>query len=250
MLRKSPKNGPGIAADARISEVSHTVAVMPGRRVQKRDRSPRRAVPQARPGVAQLDHQSTQGRQGEPDDRGRVAGDVGDERCSETVNRERAGHEKRFIGSNVRVELSVANVVGEGNLGDGDCAERAACYTIHMLDQPVAGIQLAGATALEVPTLPGFLCRVRFAINNTVDHEDGISTQNEISVALEPARCRSDGLRRRFGLGAGEQLHNLGRRERPALLPGCSSRYGILIDVRGNSHGFDPRRAQQCEPCG
>jgi len=108
-----------------------------------------------------------------------------------------------------------------------------------VIDQPVSGIQDARSAALTQPALAGDLGEVGLSVNDSVDDERRIATEDE------SVNCRSVGFGNGLGLGARQQLDHFGWFEVPRRRDD-----GILVDTGGNGQRFDTGRAKRRKASG
>ncbi len=137
------------------------------------------AVPQIRPENTELAGEASNGGNGDADNGGWVARDVVDERRAEAVDGECTRHLKWLCARYVRRDFVVREVGREGHFGASDGAGCGNRNAICDLNQPMAGVQGAGAAPLSVPSRRCSLGRVGLAKNLLVKHEGGIPAENE-----------------------------------------------------------------------
>jgi hypothetical protein len=139
---------------------------------------------------------------------------------------------ERLTRRDVRIDFGVRDV-SEGDFGMRHYSNTTVVLAASMIDEPVAGIQDTRSSALTQPALAGDLGEVGLSVNDSVDDERRIATENE------SVNCRSvrfgDGLR----LRARQQFDHFGGFE--VTRRGDDS---VLIDTGGNGQWFDTGRAK------
>ncbi len=199
------------------------------------------AVPEGGPVESQFPRELANERHRQAHDGMRITLDRGDERRPETVDGECSGNLQGFAGRDVGVDLVVAQIVSEGNARrrgrTGGCPTNAT----PVVDHPVSRMQVARASAHEVPAFPRYLRPVGLAVDDSVELEQRIAAHDHPVDGFAVHLGASDSL----GLGASEHEHGLIDRQRP-----CGRRDGILIDPRRQQHRLNSGRAQGREPSG
>src|SRR5665647_1308419 len=136
---------------------------------------------QLEPADVDLCEHLAQQRQTDADDVVVIALDAGDKGTSKTVDREASCNIQRFAGRDVRRDLLVGDV-GEVDGGRRDGAHRGAgapVAVVPVVDQPVAGVQHAGAATHPLPP-SGCLCLVGWlAVQLTVELEHGVAAEDQ-----------------------------------------------------------------------
>ncbi|MCU1413831.1 MAG: hypothetical protein JWN80_1171 [Microbacteriaceae bacterium] len=109
----------------------------------------------------------------------RVTIDARDEGRTEAVDGERPGDLERLAGGDVRVDFGVRDVGSEGDGRRRDGAFRTADGAATVVDQPVAGMEVSGSSALQHPSFPRHRGQVRLAVDDAVELEGGVPTEHE-----------------------------------------------------------------------
>ena len=173
------------------------------------------------PGDAELAHQLAQQGERDADDVARVALDARDVRPAQAVEGEGPGHPQRLAGGDVGVDLGVVEV---GEVHRRGCraahhAAGAAGVGVAQVDQPVAGVQHAGAAphpspARRPPRRRRPACRAprRRARAPSRTRARGCRRHVGVHVTVGVVDLeRGDDV---LGLGPGEQQGDVGRLER------------------------------------
>ena len=102
--------------------------------------------------------------------------------------------------------------------------------TTTVVDEPVARVEMSGATTLQKPALTSHLGAVRLTVNDAVELESGVTAEHEsVNIRTEHRGC----------LEPGKQKHHLDRGEWA-----CGLDRSILVDKRREHDGLDPRSPQ------
>ena len=186
-----------------------------------------------RPVDAELPDEVAQRREREPDDRRRIALDPADERAAEAVDRERAGDLERLAGGDVGVDLGVGRASAKRHGRDMPRAPTAPCTAAAaVVDQPVPGVQVAGAAALGEPALARDLGLVRLAVDRSPSNSNAESPPRMRPSIGSPSTCAPDD---RLGLGLASSCTMSDAAERavlglPAATTASSSTCGEIGD--------------------
>src|SRR5690606_37866370 len=166
--------------------------------------APSYARPQGVPGDLELTEQVAQHGQAHPDDCVVVALDGADVGPTEPVDGERPRHPQGLAGRDVRLDLLVTQV-GEVHERGGrgpDGAAGPASFDVPEVDEPVAGVEYAGAPAHLLPPAD-CLGRVGgLAVHLAVKLQDGVATEHEVAVRAGGGHL--------LALGAGQQQREVG----------------------------------------
>jgi hypothetical protein len=159
-----------------------------------------------------------------------VALDALHERSAEAIDGEGAGNRQRFTGRHVGGQFVVGKL-GEMHSGRGD---RTYCRTaswVAEVDQPVSGVQHAGASAHLLPARDRLRRVPWLAMHRSVElehrvaaHYDGV--RRRVGGCLGALQDAGDGL----SLGSGEQQGHLVCSEVTVRLSG-PGKDGVLVDV-------------------
>jgi tRNA/tmRNA/rRNA uracil-C5-methylase (TrmA/RlmC/RlmD family) len=191
-----------------------------------------------------LAEESSERRDGEPDNRARVPLDVPDERLPATVDREGPGDRERLAARDVGIDLTFGDAVSEldDRILDRADAETGDAPTV--VDEPVAGVEHAAAAHHVLPPRAGHLGRVGFSVDHPVELEGAVAAEDEPVDGVALDEPPDDGL----GLRPRELADHLGGAERTARRAEALDE-GLLVDAGADeSGGLDAGGPERGEP--